>query len=63
MSVDAGTDEAVGLKRLNESVFRPGDIVLTTTTVAVSKVIRVATRSDISHASPTAERHGHTAAM
>lgn len=37
-------------KRLNERVLHPGDIVLTTTTAAISKAIRVATRSDISHA-------------
>jgi hypothetical protein len=39
-----------GLKRLNDAVLKPGDIVLTTTTAAVSKTIRIATRSDISHA-------------
>ncbi|MEO2219452.1 YiiX/YebB-like N1pC/P60 family cysteine hydrolase [Chromobacterium vaccinii] len=39
-----------GLKRLNDAVLVPGDIVLTTTTAAISKIIRVATHSDISHA-------------
>ncbi len=39
-----------GLKRLNEAALIPGDIVLTTTTAAISKTIRVATQSDISHA-------------
>ncbi len=38
-----------GLKRLNESVLMPGDIILTTTTAALSKSIRLATQSDISH--------------
>ena len=37
-------------KRLNEASLLPGDIILTTATAAVSKTIRVATRSDISHA-------------
>lgn len=39
-----------GLKRLNDAVLLPGDIVLTTTTAAISRAIRIATRSDISHA-------------
>lgn len=39
-----------GLKRLNESVLMPGDIILTTTTGLLSKGIRLATQSDISHA-------------
>lgn len=39
-----------GLKRLNEVVLIPGDIILTTTTAAISKTIRIATQSDISHA-------------
>lgn len=39
-----------GLKRLDDAVLMPGDIVLTTTTAAVSKAIRAATGSDISHA-------------
>lgn len=39
-----------GLRRLNEHVLKPGDIVLTTTTAVVSKAIRIATASDISHA-------------
>ncbi len=38
------------LKRLNDTVLNPGDIVLTTTKSAVSKAIRIATYSDISHA-------------
>jgi hypothetical protein len=38
------------MKRLNESSLKAGDIVLTTTTAAVSKAIRAATGSDISHA-------------
>ena len=38
------------LKRLDEVVIQPGDIILTTTTAAVSRAIRIATRSDISHA-------------
>lgn len=44
-----------GLKRLNEALLIPGDIVLTTTTAVVSKTIRIATRSDISHAMVYAE--------
>lgn len=39
-----------GLKRLNDSVLCPGDVILTTTTAAISKVIRAATGGDISHA-------------
>lgn len=39
-----------GLKRLNDAVLKPGDIVLTTATATISKAIRIATRSDISHA-------------
>jgi hypothetical protein len=50
MSGAAPTDASAGLKRLNDAVLRPGDIVLTTTTAAVSKAIRVATGSDVSHA-------------
>jgi hypothetical protein len=38
------------MKRLNDASLKLGDIVLTTTTAAVSKAIRAATRSDISHA-------------
>lgn len=49
MSIDVGND-GTGFKRLNERVIRPGDIILTTTTAAVSKAIRLTTRSDISHA-------------
>src|SRR4051812_15021146 len=37
-------------KRLNEAALLPGDVILTTATCAVSKTVRVATRSDISHA-------------
>ncbi len=39
-----------GLKQLNDEVLVPGDIVLTTATAAVSKGVRLITRSDISHA-------------
>lgn len=42
--------EQNGLRRLNDAVLLPGDIILTTSTAAISKTIRVATRSDISHA-------------
>jgi permuted papain-like amidase YaeF/Yiix C92 family enzyme len=38
------------MKRLNASVLQRGDVILTTTTAAVSKVIRAGTKSDISHA-------------
>lgn len=38
------------MKRLNEALLRPGDIILSTTTAAVSAAIRATTRSDISHA-------------
>ena len=38
------------MKKLNEASLRVGDVVLTTTTAAVSKAIRAATRSDIPHA-------------
>jgi hypothetical protein len=38
------------MKKLNEPSLRVGDVILTTTTAAVSKAIRAATRSDISHA-------------
>lgn len=48
--LQAAKEARPGLKRLNEAVMKPGDIVLTTTTAAVSKAIRVATGSDISHA-------------
>jgi hypothetical protein len=50
MSTGARDDAATGLKRLNDAMLRPGDIILTTTMAAVSKAIRVATGSDISHA-------------
>lgn len=38
------------MKRLNHDWLQRGDIILTTTTAAVSKGIRIATGSDISHA-------------
>lgn len=38
------------MKRLHEAALRVGDIILTTATSAVSKAIRMGTRSDISHA-------------
>lgn len=38
------------MKRINDAVLRPGDIVLTTSTAKVSKGIRLATGGDISHA-------------
>jgi hypothetical protein len=44
-----------GYKRLNEAALLPGDIILTTATASVSKTVRVATRSDISHALICAE--------
>lgn len=37
------------LKRLNDAVLKPGDIVLTTTTAAVNKAIQIVTHSDISN--------------
>lgn len=46
----AKNEQSGSLKRLNDAVLHPGDIVLTTTTAPISKAIRVATRSDISHA-------------
>ena len=51
------TEASAGLKRLNDAVLRPGDIVLTTTTAAVSKAIRVATGSDISQAMVCVQDH------
>ncbi len=45
------------LKRLNDGTLKPGDIVLTTSTAAVSKAVRFATRSDISHAMILVEDH------
>ncbi|WP_200874407.1 C40 family peptidase [Ferrovum myxofaciens] len=36
--------------KLNTAALEPGDIVFTTTSSALSKIIRVTTRSDISHA-------------
>ena len=38
------------MKRLNEYSLQVGDIILTTASAAISKAIRMATRSDISHA-------------
>ncbi|WP_158665272.1 YiiX/YebB-like N1pC/P60 family cysteine hydrolase [Ensifer adhaerens] len=38
------------MKRINDTILEPGDIILTTSTEVVSKAIRMATRSDISHA-------------
>lgn len=38
------------MKKLREEALKTGDIILTTTTAAVSKAIRLATKSDISHA-------------
>jgi hypothetical protein len=38
------------MKKLRDEALKTGDIVLTTTTAAVSKAIRLATKSDISHA-------------
>ncbi len=37
-------------KRLNDALLKPGDIILTTTSRAHSRVIRKVTKSDISHA-------------
>lgn len=48
--MNGASERSRRVKRLNEDVLHPGDIVLTTTTAAISKVIRTATRSDISHA-------------
>lgn len=48
--MNSGKQQGGGLKRLNDAALVPGDIVLTTTTAAVSRAIRIATRSDISHA-------------
>ncbi|TCQ17483.1 YiiX/YebB-like N1pC/P60 family cysteine hydrolase [Rhizobium sp. PP-CC-3G-465] len=38
------------MKRINDSILQPGDIILTTSRAKVSKGIRLATWSDISHA-------------
>lgn len=38
------------MKKLREASLKTGDIILTTTTQAVSKAVRTATKSDISHA-------------
>ena len=48
--MNTGNEQSGTAKRLDDAVLYPGDIVLTTTTAAISKMIRVATRSDISHA-------------
>lgn len=45
------------MRRLNEATLQIGDIILTTTTEKVSKAIRVATESDISHAMIYVEMH------
>jgi hypothetical protein len=45
------------MKRLNEVSFKVGDIILTTATAVVSKAIRAATHSDISHAMIYVEDH------
>ncbi|MBI4995964.1 MAG: hypothetical protein HZC22_03515 [Rhodocyclales bacterium] len=45
------------MKRLNDSTLQVGDIILTTTTAKVSKTIRVATKSDVSHAMVYVEKH------
>lgn len=45
------------MKRINDTLLKPGDIILTTSTEAVSKAIRIATRSDISHAMVCVEGH------
>ncbi|MBB4188755.1 hypothetical protein GGE07_005434 [Sinorhizobium terangae] len=45
------------MKRINDTVLKSGDIILTTSTEAVSKAIRIATRSDISHAMVCVEGH------
>jgi hypothetical protein len=50
MSKTTVTEPGSGMRRLNDTVLQPGDIILTTTTAAVSKIIRVAAGSDISHA-------------
>jgi hypothetical protein len=50
MSIPPQCEPASTLSRLNEIVSIPGDIILTTTTAAISKTIRIATQSDISHA-------------
>ncbi|MGN7954459.1 YiiX/YebB-like N1pC/P60 family cysteine hydrolase [Agrobacterium radiobacter] len=38
------------MKRINDRILEPGDIILTTSRAKISKAIRLATRSDISHA-------------
>ncbi|MGN6739117.1 YiiX/YebB-like N1pC/P60 family cysteine hydrolase [Dyella sp.] len=48
--MDVSDERDRRVKRLDEAVLHPGDIVLTTTSEAISKAIRMATRSDVSHA-------------
>jgi uncharacterized protein YycO len=43
-----GSDSS--MKKLREASLKVGDIILTTTTAALSKAVRAATHSDISHA-------------
>jgi hypothetical protein len=45
------------MKKLNEASLKTGDIILTTTTSAISKAIRMATQSDISHAMIYVQSH------
>ncbi len=45
------------MKKLDEASLKVSDIILTTTTAAVSKAIRLATRSDISHAMVYVQDH------
>lgn len=45
------------MKKINGSVLQAGDVVLTTSTERMSKAIRFATRSDISHAMVCVESH------
>lgn len=48
--MNSGNERSGSAKRLDDEVLYPGDIVLTTTTAMISKMIRMATQSDISHA-------------
>lgn len=45
------------MKKLNEQALKVGDIILTTSTSKISKAIRTATRSDISHAMVYVQSH------
>jgi hypothetical protein len=45
------------MKRVRGEALQPGDIILTTTTAKVSKAIKIATRSDISHAIVCVQSH------